>query len=170
MEHTCPLVGSISPTSMLINVLFPAPLGPNKPRISPKKKKTTTQTLPMRSDKSKELGFFINKTAQKQESALQPFFTQRETCLVATFFIFLPRRNSFLSSNSLCRLLTRMAGIWQRKGTWRQIPANLQMGFFWGAARLFLREQGFTSSLLGLLRISLTRSLSAFTSSSSFSS
>lgn len=31
-------------------------------------------------------------------------------------------------------------------------------------------EPGFTSSLLGLLRISLTRSLSAFTSSSSFSS
>lgn len=111
MEHTCPLVGSISPTSMLINVLFPAPLGPNKPRISPEKR--TAQTSPTGSAKC---FISINKTAQQQAAQLQPFFTQRETCLVATFFIFLPSRNSFLSSNSLCRLLTRIAGIWQGRG------------------------------------------------------
>lgn len=65
---------------------------------------------------------FVNGTAQQPGIELQPFFTQRETCFVTTFFIFLPRRNSFLSSNSLCKLLTRMAGIWRRRERRLQVP------------------------------------------------
>lgn len=46
---------------------------------------------------------------KKKVIQYQPFFTQKETYLVATFFTFLIRK-SFLSSYSLCKLLTIMAG------------------------------------------------------------
>lgn len=47
---------------------------------------------------------------KKKITKYQPFFTQKEMYLVATFFIFLVGRKSFLSSYSLCKLLTMMAG------------------------------------------------------------
>ena len=34
-NDTCPLVGRISPVRIEIVVVFPAPLGPNKPKHSP---------------------------------------------------------------------------------------------------------------------------------------
>jgi quinol-cytochrome oxidoreductase complex cytochrome b subunit len=65
-------------------VLLPAPFGPNSPKISPteieRKKNHHTQI---------KVKMEITLLKKLTKNKYQPFFTQKDVYLVATFFIFL---------------------------------------------------------------------------------
>lgn len=159
MEHTCPLVGSISPTSMLINVLFPAPLGPNKPRISPEKGQH--KHCPRDQISGSKSCFY--KSNSSTANNWTPTFLHTQGNVFGCHFLYFSPQKKFLP---FIKLFVQAADqdCWHLAGK-REVaadPSSSGEPQTWGL--------GFTSSLLGLLRISLTLSLSAFTSSSSFSS
>lgn len=169
---------------MLINVLFPAPLGPNNPSISPKGR-TTHKTLPVRSDKliHKTKSHFCNRSSSAANDPTRTF-PHAERDVFRCHFLYSPPQTELLplvvllvqaadhdrwhlrkergrSSDALARSAREPC---PQDPWWEQPPAAP------AAPEFGVWDCSVTSSALGLLSASFTRSLSAFTSSSSFSS
>ena len=81
--NTWPEVGSTSPTRILINVLFPAPLGPRTPNISPKKEK-----------KKRKFAYLLKRLSivLHTNTAITPTFFYTKVDMVSCHFLNFPSK------------------------------------------------------------------------------